>query len=71
MTTVNNLGESGSPCLTPLLTENSLDTNLFKCILAVAWLKTFCKLFIYVSFMLAFLEASKRAKCSTVPTDLS
>ena len=26
----------------------------------------FCKMFIYVSFMLVFLNASKMAKCSTV-----
>ena len=66
ITAVNNLGESGSPCLTPLCIGNSTDTNLFKWILAVAWLYTFCKMLMFVSFMLVFLSASKMAKCLTV-----
>ena len=66
ITAVNNLGESGSPCLIPLCVGNSSDTNLSKRILAVGWLYMFCKMLMYVSFMLAFLSASKMAKCSTV-----
>ena len=37
MTAVNNLGESGSPCLTPLCIGNSVDTSLSRWTLAVAW----------------------------------
>ena len=68
MTAVKNLGESGSPCLTPLCTGNSVDTSLSRCTLAVAWLYNimFCRMFMYVSFTLVFLNASKIAKCSTV-----
>ena len=66
ITAVNNLGESGSPCLTSLCIGNSSDTDLSKWILAVAWLYMFCKMLMYVSFMLVFLSASKMAKCSTV-----
>ena len=44
ITAVNNLGESGSPCVTPLCIVNSSDTNLSKWILAVAWLYMFCKM---------------------------
>ena len=66
ITAVNNLGESGSPCLTPLCIGKSSDTNLPKWILALAWLYMFCKMFMYVSSMLVFLSASKMAKCSTV-----
>ena len=36
ITAVNNLGESGSPCLTPLCIWNSVDTNLSRWNLAVA-----------------------------------
>ena len=36
ITAVNNLGESGSPCLTPLCIWNSVDTNLSRWTLAVA-----------------------------------
>ena len=66
MTAVNNLGESGSPCLIPLCTGNSVDTSLSRWTLAVAWLYTFCRMFMYVSFTLIFLNVSKIAKCSTV-----
>ena len=66
ITAVNNVGESGSPCLTPLCIGNSSDTDLSKGILAIAWLYMFCKMLMYVSFMLVFLSASKMAKCSTV-----
>ena len=66
ITAVNKLGESGSPCLTPLCIWNSVDTNLSRWTLAVAWLYIFCKMFMYVSFTLVFLNASKIAKCSTV-----
>ena len=66
MTAVNNLGESGSPCLTPQCIGNSVDTSLSRWTLAVAWLHMFCRMFMYVSFMLVFLNASKTAKCSTV-----
>ena len=66
MTAVNNLGESGSPCLTPLCIGNSLDTSLSILTLAVAWLYMFCRLFMYVSFTIVFLNALKIAKCSTV-----
>ena len=38
ITAVNSIGESGSPCLTPLFIGNSSDTYLSKSILAVAWL---------------------------------
>ena len=54
ITAVNNLGESGSPCLTPLCIGNSSDTDLSKWILAVAWLYVFCKMLMYDSFMLVF-----------------
>ena len=66
MTAVNNLGESGSPCLTPLCTGNSVDNSLSRWTLAVAWLYMFCRMLMYVSFTLIFLNASKIAKCSTV-----
>ena len=66
VTAVNNLGESGSPCLTPLCIGNSVDTSLSRWTLAVAWLYMFCGMFMYVSFTLVFLNASKIAKCSTV-----
>ena len=66
ITAVNSLGESGSPCLTPLCIGNSSDTALSKWILAVSWLYMFCKMFMYVSFVLVFLSASKMAKCLTV-----
>ena len=66
ITAVNNLGENGSPCLTPLCIGNSSDTDLSKWILAVAWLYMFCKMLMYVSFMFVFLSASKLAKCSAV-----
>ena len=36
ITAVNSLGESGSPCLTPLCIGNSVDTNLSRWTLAVA-----------------------------------
>ena len=62
MTAVNNLGESGSPCLTPLCIRNSVDTNLSRWTLAIAWLYVFCRIFMYVSFTLVFLNASKIAK---------
>ena len=35
VTAGNSLGESGSPCMTPLFIGNSLDTNLSTWILAV------------------------------------
>ena len=38
ITAVNNLGDSGSPCLTFLFMGNLSDTNLSKWIHAVAWL---------------------------------
>ena len=66
VTAVNSLGESGSPCLTPLCIGNLSDTNLSKWILAVAWLYIFYKISMYISFMLVFLNASKMAKCSAV-----
>ena len=66
ITAVNNLGESRSPCLTPLCTGNSVETSLSRWTLAVAWLYIFCRMFMYVSFTLVFLNASKIAKCSTV-----
>ena len=66
MTAVNNLGESGSPCLTPLCIGNSVDTSLSRWILAVAWLHMFCRMFMHVSFTLVFLNASKIEKRSTV-----
>ena len=66
VTAVNNLGESGSRCLTPLCIGNSVDTILSRWTLAVAWLYMFCRMFMYVSFTLVFLNASKIAKCSTV-----
>ena len=66
MTAVNNLGESGSPCLTSLCIGNSVDTSLSRWTLAVAWLYMFCRMFMYVSFTSIFLNASKIAKCSTV-----
>ena len=66
ITVVNNLDESGAPCLAPLCIGNSSDTNLSKWILAVAWLYMFYKMFMYVLFMLVLLSASKMAKCSTV-----
>ena len=53
----NYLGESGSPCLTPLCIGNSVDTNLSRWTLAVAWLYIFCRMFMYVSFTLVFLNA--------------
>ena len=65
MTAVNNLGESGSPCLTPLCIGNSVDTSLSRWTLAVAWLCMLCRMFMYVSFTLIYLNASKIAKCST------
>ena len=55
MTAVNNLGESGSPCLTPLCIGNSVDTSLSRWTLAVAWLYMFCRMFMHLSFMLVFL----------------
>ena len=66
ITEVNNLGGRGPPCLTPLFIGNLSDTNLSKWILAVAWLQMFCKIFMYVSFMLLFLKASRMANCSSV-----
>ena len=66
MIAANNLGESGSPCLTPLCIGNSVDTSLSKWTLAVAWLYMFCRMLMYVSFAMIFLNASKIAKCSTV-----
>ena len=66
MTAVNHLGESGSPCLTPRCTGNSVDTSLSRWTLAVAWLYMFCRMFMYVSFTLVFLNAWKIAKRSTV-----
>ena len=48
MTAVNNLGESGSPCLTPLCIGNSVDTSLSRWTLAVTWLYMFCRMFMYV-----------------------
>ena len=57
ITAVNNLGEIGSPCLTPLYIGNSSDISLSRWTLAVAWLYMFCKIFMYVSFMLVFLSA--------------
>ena len=66
MTAVNNLGESGSPCLTSLCIGNSVDTSLFRWTFAVPWLYMFCRIFMCVSFTLVFLNASKIAKCSTV-----
>ena len=66
MTAVNNLGESGSPCLTPMCIGNSVDTSLSRWTIAVASLDMFCRMFMYVSFTLVFLNASKIAKCSTV-----
>ena len=47
---------------------NSVDTSLSRWTLAVAWLYMFCRMFMfmYVSFTLVFLNASKIAKCSTV-----
>ena len=36
ITAVNNLGESGSPCLTPLCIWNTVDTNLSRWTIAVA-----------------------------------
>ena len=65
-TAVNSLGKNGSPCLTPLFTGNSSDTNLSKWIPAVAWLSMFSQICMYVSFILVFLNASKMAECSTV-----
>ena len=41
ITAVNNLGESGSPCLTPLCIWNSVDTNLSR------WTPC-CSLIIYI-----------------------
>ena len=52
MTAVNNLGESGPPCLTPQCIGNSVHTNLSRWTLAVAWLYIFCRMFMYVSFTL-------------------
>ena len=67
ITAVNDLGESGSPCLTPLCIGNSSDTNLSKWILAVAWLYMFYKnvyvCFIYVSFSQCF-EDGKMFNCA-------
>ena len=63
ITAVNSLGESRSPCLAPLCIGNSSDTNLSIWILAVAWLQMFCKMFMYVSFMLIFLNYGKVFCC--------
>ena len=66
ITAANSVDNSGVPCLTHHFIGNSLNTNLSKWVLNVTWLRMFCRIFIYVSFMLFFLKALKMAKCSTV-----
>ena len=61
----NNLGEIGSPCLTPLFIWNFSDNKSSMCILAVAFLYIFSRICTYVSLMLIFRSASNIAKCST------
>ena len=66
VTAVNNLGESGSSCLTPLFIGNSSDTNLSTWILAEVGCRCLVKCLRILRLCYFSLCASKMAKSSTV-----